>query len=435
MQIAHKIRLSPNNKQVTYFKKACGTRRQAYNWALVEWNKIYESNKLIPENRKNEREKLSAMELKKKYNSIRKVEFPWTYEVTKYASANAFFDLQDSFQRFFKKQNSFPVKKKKGKCKDSFSIGGDQIKILGKKIKIPNLGWVNLTEELRFKNEDGSLAKINNVTISRTADHWFASVQVIISDEVANIIYPKPLVEKTGGFDAGINSIIVSSDGLDFTAIAPLKNALSKLKRKSRKLAKKSRAAKKDGRSLKDSKNYQKQKIIVARAHEDVANKRKDISHKITSYITSEYTGVAIEDLNVSGMVKNHKLARSILDIGFGEIKRQIMYKTEMRGSELVFAGTFFPSTKTCRVCKTVKKEMSLSERIFICDDLACGHIENRDLNAARNLENLLTTKIGRASPEFTPVEITAIQKRVLPVFVTSIDMKETGIQSQKLCG
>lgn len=450
MQIAHKIELKCNNKHRTYFKQACGVRRHAYNWGLIEWNKIYESNKKI-EN-KSDREKISAMELKKKYNSIRKKEFPWSYDVSKYASANAFWDLQDSFSRFFKKQNAYPQKKKKGKSRDSFSIGGDQIKVAGKKIKIPNLGWIKLTEEIRFKNIDGSPAKINGVTISRTADKWFASIQIAVDDEVAAKMYPSPLKEKTLGVDIGITSIIVTSDGLDFKADAPLRKKLRKLKRENRRLAKKYLSAKKEKREIKNSANFQKQKNKVARIHATIANKRKDVLHKITTFITSEYSSIAIEDLKVKNMVKNHKLALSVLDVGFGELRRQMIYKTEMRQTYLKLVDPFFPSTKMCRICKLKKKEMKLSERIFICDDPFCGHTENRDLNAARNLENQLfvvdlKTKVskektvikkdlvGRASPEFTPVEITALQHRVRPVVVTSIEKREAGNKHQKLCG
>jgi putative transposase len=135
MQVAHKIELKPNNAQRTYFAKASGVSRFSYNWGLKNWQRLYEENKniLVPE----EKHKISGMSLKKAFNGVKKEQYPWVFEVTKYAAQQPFLDLDDAFKRFFKKQGSYPKPKKKGKSVDSFYVGGDQVKIINKKIHVP----------------------------------------------------------------------------------------------------------------------------------------------------------------------------------------------------------------------------------------------------------------------------------------------------------
>jgi putative transposase len=192
-------------------------------------------------------------------------------------------------------------------------------------------------------------------------------------------------------------------------------------------MAKKIRAAKKDGRNLRDSKNFQKQKNKVAKIHYKISCVRKDTLHKTTSFLAKNYTEIAIEDLNVRGMIKNHNLARSISDVGFGEFRRQLTYKTMRANSNLVVVGRFFPSSKTCSDCGLIKEKLSLKERTFVCE---CGFEIDRDFNAAINLKNQII-KIGRVPSEFTPVEMTALQKSVFPIVVTSI--VESGNKHQKV--
>ena len=162
MQIAHKIELKPNNKQRTYFKKACGVARHSWNWGLDQWNFFYKLKTSLPKEAADEI-KISGMKLKKDFNAIKKIEFPWTGEVTKYAAQQPFIQLQSGWKRFFSGLGGKPKFKKKGQSTDSFYIGGDQVKVKDKKIWVPNLGYVRLKESLRF---DG---KINSATFSRSA--------------------------------------------------------------------------------------------------------------------------------------------------------------------------------------------------------------------------------------------------------------------------
>ncbi len=162
--LAHKIRLDPNNKQSTYFAKACGVARFAYNWALDRWKKQYESGESVKE-----------AKLRKELNAVKRAEYPWMMEVTKCAPQLAIKDLGKAFQNFFAKRAEFPQFKKKGR-KDSFGLSNDQFSIKGRTIRIPNLGYVRMAENLRFAG------KILSAVISRTADKWFVSVQVELPD-------------------------------------------------------------------------------------------------------------------------------------------------------------------------------------------------------------------------------------------------------------
>lgn len=394
MQIAHKIELKPNNKQQTYFKKACGISRFVWNWALAEWNRVYEGNQKCA---KEKRIQISGMSLKKRFNALKKEKFPWITEVTKYAAQQPFLELQKAWQRFFRKGGGKPVFKKKNKSKDSFYIGGDQVKVEGKKIWIPRLGFVRLREKVRFKGH------IQGITISRTADKWFVSIQVD-----TEIKYKKHESQVPIGIDLGINALATLSNGVAFIAPKPLKATLRRLKRKQRKLTKK----------VKGSKNYEKQRHRISRHHMKVANIRKDYLHKITTWVTGHYSAIGIEDLNVKGMMANRRLARSIADIGFYEFKRQLEYKNARYGGSLHVANRFLPSSKMCSNCGRINNELNLSDRIYKC---SCGFEIDRDLNAAINLEPRLDNKVPRVHREVTPVEMTALQKQAGLVFVTSI--------------
>lgn len=410
MQITHKIELKPNNKQRTYFKKACGISRFVWNWALFEWNKQYEENQSLPEE---EQISISGMSLKKKFNSIKNQSFPWVREVTKYAAQQPFIHLNNAYKNYFKKQMKRPRYKKKGKSADSFYIGGDQVKTNGKKIWIPKLGYVRLKERLRFEG------KINSATISRTADRWYVAIQVQIEEQINN----KCETTDSVGIDFGINRMATLSDGTAIEAPKPLKKYLRKLARHQRVLSKKYHSAKKDGRRLSDSKNFQKQKCRVSKIHAKVSNIRRDSLHKFTSYVTKRYQHISIEDLNVKGMVKNHNLARAIHDIGFSEMRRQLEYKALIRKNTVYVADRFYPSTKKCHVCANKIESLTLGTRKWTCN--VCETTHDRDINASINLESLIPIHIRPARPESTPAEITAMQKSVFPILVTSI--VETG--------
>ena len=355
--LTHKICLDPTCKQQQYFYKACGTARFAWNWGLAKWEEKYKAGS-----------KTNAFELKKEFNGLKDKEFPWVYEVTKYACQQPFIYLDRAFQGFFKKKTKYPKYKKKG-IHDSFYIGGDQVKILEKKVKIPNLGWVRLRESLRFEG------KINGATVSRSGSRWFISISVETKDHPA-------LCESQAsvGVDLGIKTLATFSDGDSAPNPQPLKKQLGKLKKLQRRLSRKKQG----------SRNRLKAKNQIASLHYKIANLRNDTLHKLTTKLTEKYRYIAIEDLDISGMVKQKSLARPILDGGWYEFRRQLCYKACLRRNKIFIADRWYASSKRCSSCGHCKKELSLAERLYRCAEC---HLEmDRDLNAAICLEQLINT-------------------------------------------
>ena len=407
-QASHKIELKPNDKQKTYFRKACGIFRFVWNWALATWDLQYKDYLIAKQKDPNTTLKPpNALSLKKLFNNTIKKDpkFGWLYEVTKYASQQPFLNLQKAFDRFFKKASKRPKFKSKSRGKDSFYIGGDQIKVEGRKIWIPLLGWVRMRESLRFEG------KINSVTISRHADRWYASIQVEV--ESTNSIKSNKSILKHSesqasvGVDLGINTAVQLSNGISIKSPKPLGEYLRRMARYQRKLSKKT----------KGSRNRARLQMKISRIHKKIADVREDFLHKTTSYLASNYSAIGIEDLNVKGMVRNRKLSRAISDVGFGEFRRQLEYKSKMHGIDLKVFDRFYPSSKRCHCCANIKSDLSLSDRMYLCD--VCGTKIDRDLNASINLE-----PVPRVHREFTPVEITALERQAGLVFTTSIELK-----------
>ncbi|MBW2010150.1 MAG: transposase [Deltaproteobacteria bacterium] len=351
-QLSHKIELKPNNVQEGYFKQACGIARFTYNWALEEWNRQYQEG-LKP----------SALALKKEFNAIKYEEFPWISEVLRDANSQPFTNLGKAFVNFFNGTGKHPVFKKRG-IRDSFYIANDQFKLDGFKIRIPKLGWIRMREQLRFTG------KILSATVSRIADKWFVAINV--QTDLTPAINKSHVVV---GVDLGVKQLATLSDGTVVEGPKPHKALLQRLRRLNKSLSRKE----------KGSNNWKKAKLKLSRLHMRIANIRNDAIHKLTTTLVKNFKVIGIEDLNVNGMVKNHKLARSILDMGFGEFVRQLDYKARMLAVEIVQAGRFYPSSKTCSKCEFKKDNLTLSDRVFRCD--SCGFEIDRDLNAAINLE------------------------------------------------
>ena len=372
MLIAHKIALDPNNKQRTYFARAAGCARFAYNWALAEWSKHYEAWKTD-----NSLPKPSQMALRRQLNSIKREQFPWMLEVTKCAPQLAIMQLGEAFQNFFAKRAKYPVFRKKG-VHDRFSISNDQFAIKDKQIRIPALGWVKMREALRFKG------KIMSATISHVADKWFVSITVEVPDQHL----PKAENQGAVGVDLGINAMATLSTGEKIVGPKPHKALLQRLKRLSKSLS----------RKKKGSKNRDKARQKLAKLHARIANIRSNALHQITTGLTRRFQTIGVEDLNIKGMQKNKRVSRSIADMGFFEFRRQLEYKAEWRGGKIVTAGRFFASSKTCSVCGHKQSDMSLSVRRWTCP--GCGKQHDRDINAAVNLMKLAVSSTVTACGE-----------------------------------
>lgn len=381
MILGHTIALDPTPEQAAHFRRACGTSRYAYNWGLAEWQRMHRAG-----------EKPSMAAIKKNWNAHRKASLPWTYDVTKCASGQAIMDLGAAFNNFFrdckkpKKQRRFHYPRfKKKAINESFALWNDQFDIDGGRVRIPNLGWVRLREDLRFAG------KIMGAVVSFSGGRWFISVQVDTDGNRA------PAPEGTFcGVDLGVSTLATVSSGGEITKIPgprPRKRLLVRIKRLSRRISKQKHRAKKAG--VKASRRQYVRQLRLSRLHARLANIRKDAAHKLTTNLTRRFAVVTIENLNVSGMAKNHSLAGAVLDCGFNEIRRQFEYKAAMRGGRIVFSDRFFPSSKMCSGCGCVDDAVVLGVDTWTCEH--CGAVHDRDSNAAINLENL-----GRATAEVT---------------------------------
>lgn len=361
MILAHRIALDPNDKQATYFARAAGTARKAWNWALEEWNRQYQAGG-----------KPNETVLRKQRNAIKDEQFPWMSEVTKNAPQQAIKNLGAAFKNFFEERAGFPNFKKKG-IHDSFRAdngpqikGADAVALKDRQVRLPVVGWVRMRESLRFHGQ------VKSAVVSRTAGRWFVSLQVEIPDPPVPD-NQRPVV----GVDLGIKTLATLSTGESIEGPKVLRSSLWKLRHESRSLS----------RKKKGSSNRNKAKRKIARLHARISNVRVDALHKLTTALTRRFSVIGIEDLNVKGMLKNHSLARAITDMGFFEFRRQLTYKAPMTGSKIIVASRWYPSSKTCSVCGAIIKELPLSTRNWTC--WQCGERHDRDLNAARNLKKL----------------------------------------------
>lgn len=289
-----------------------------------------------------------------------KPENKWYYQVSKCAPQYALRQLSEAWKQAWSKVKKPPRFKKKGKS-DSFTVDG-ALKIDNFQVKVPVIGWLKTYERLPAGYQPKSF------TISRTADRWYVSWKIEV----------EPTKEKKSvpvvGVDLGVKVLATLSTGAVFEGAKSYRKYEQKL----------SRLQYLNRHKQRGSSNWKKAQRQIARLHHKIANIRKDTLHKLTSYLAKNHGQIGIEDLNVSGMMANHKLAASIADMSFFEFRRQLTYKCQLYGSDLVVVDRWFPSSKTCSNCGTKKETLSLSERVFECGH--CGFTCDRDLNASINL-------------------------------------------------
>ena len=372
---AYRYELDPNNSQRTLFHKHAGVARFAYNWGLERRIRLYRE-------KQGKARFTNAIAQNRELNRLKKTEFHWMYKTSKCAPQEALRDLDKAFRNFYRglktgKRVGFPRFKKKG-VHDSFRLAGT-IYFIGRKIQLPRLGRIRLKEKKKryFKG------RILSATVTRKADRWFVSVTVELE-----IVDPGPIKGRPVGVDLGVKTLATLSDGTTFRNQRSLEKRLRKLRRLSKSLA----------RKKKGSRNREKTKLRLAKLYLKVFNIRQDTLHKLTTYLTKNHSRIVIEDLCVLGMLRNRKLSRVIADVGFYEFRRQLEYKCKWYGSELVVAPRFYPSSKICSSCGHVKRDLGLSERIYVCE--RCGLELDRDLNAAINLVAASWTETQNACEE-----------------------------------
>jgi putative transposase len=358
MQRAHRIRLNPTPQQTEYLRKACGTARFAFNWGLAEWQKQYAAG-----------EKPSAYTLKKQFNTIKREQFPWVLDVSKCAVDTGFRNLDAAFKRFFRRckngdtKKGYPKFKSKKRSKLSFRMDGTRVRVDGHWLTLERLDKpITMAEVLRF---DGA---IRSVTISEHGGHWYAAINGAV--EPPKHKHPQGSV----GIDVGVKTLAVLSDGMRYENQVLLRSTLRKLKRLNRELS----------RRQTGSGRWNHTRKTLARFHRRIADKRLDYLHNMTTRIARTYRIIGVEDLNVAGMLHNRRLALSIADAGFGEIQRQLRYKSEWYGGILGEVDRFFPSSRLCPMCGEIKSDLTLRDRTFVC---ACGYVADRDVNGAQHIE------------------------------------------------
>ncbi|WP_414588759.1 RNA-guided endonuclease InsQ/TnpB family protein [Scytonema sp. PCC 10023] len=359
MLLGFKTELKLNNQQRIALAKHCGVARHAWNWGLALTKQILDHNKTNPDSKI---KFPSAIDLHKWLVALVKSENEWYYECSKSTPQQALMALLYSWKRCFNKTAGVPKFKKKGK-RDSFTLEGTVKIARYNKIQVPVIGVLKTYERL-------PQVKPKSVTISRQADRWFISFRFEVETQECT---SSTIV----GVDLGVKNLATLSTGEVIAGAKSYKKYEAKL----------SRIQWLNRNKVIGSANWKKALLQIARLHRKIANIRKDILHKLTTLLAKNHGVVVIEDLNVSGMLANRKLAASIADMSFFEFRRQLTYKCQLYGSKLVVVDRWFPSSKTCSSCGTKKETLTLDERVFECGH--CGFVIDRDLNAAINLSRI----------------------------------------------
>lgn len=358
---SHKILLNTTPEIEAQFISWCGAARWAYNHGLETKIALYQ----------NEKQSVSAYALMQEVVSLKRTdEYIWLRDVPKSVPRMALMQLETAYSNFFRrvkggdKQKGFPRFKSRKRSKMAFHLEPDAIAVKGGRVRIPKLGWLKMHQGIRF---NGRL--VGSVCISKTAGRWYASFTVETEPgEVDN--QDKPVT----GLDVGIKTLATLADGTEFENPKALYRLEKLLARAQRQMARKQQ----------HSKRWQKSKLRVQRVHKRIADLRANATHRASSHVCKNYAGVAIEDLNVAGMVKNQNLAQAVMDANFAELQRQLGYKMMWSGGEVRQADRFFPSSRLCSFCGCINNNLTLADREWTCE---CGASHNRDVNAAINLK------------------------------------------------
>lgn len=355
MHKAFKFRLLPTKEQEVLLSKHFGCVRFIYNHFLSEKKKHYLENKTTL----NFNQCAGHLVAKKK-----KEGFEWLKEVNSQVLISTLMNLETAYGNFFRKKSKFPRFKSK-KNKNSFQIP-QHVSLKEKDVvQIPKF-----KEGLKFIRHRGLKGIIKSATISKsTTGKYYISILCVVEKTNAH--------KKTGksiGIDLGLKDFIITSEGQRYCNPKFIKKYEVKLARKQRILSRKE----------KGSKGRDKARLSVAKVHEKITNSRNDMQHKVSSKLVKDYDLIAIEDLNVKGMIKNHCLAKAVSDVAWSSFVTKLKYKAQWNDKEVIVIDRFYPSSKTCSCCDHIKESLSLDERTWTCSK--CNTIHDRDVNASKNI-------------------------------------------------
>ena len=376
----YKIKLKPNNKQKTKMLQFCGAKRFAYNWALSKQKENYANGGKF----------ISDCELRKQFTQLKKIdEYKWLYSISNNVTKQAIKDCCIAYKRFFSGYGEIPKFKSKRTDRPSFYIDNGKIKFTNDKVKLENiatskkknkakLNWVRLCE----KNKIPTDCKYINPHVVYNGIDWFICVGVEIEDSLGE-------PSNNGiGIDLGIKDLAICSDKVTYKNInktQKIKKLEKKKRRLQRSISRKYLNSKKGGRYYKTSNIIKSEKELLKLNHR-LTNIRNDYLYKVTSEIINRKPKfITIEDLNVSGMMKNKHLSKAIQQQKLYEFRRRLEYKCKWNNIELRIVDRYYPSSKLCHNCGQIKKDLKLSDRIYKCN---CGYEEDRDFNASLNLRD-----------------------------------------------
>ena len=379
-----KTEINPTEEQKVRIRKTIGTCRFIYNFYLAHNKELHESGKKF----------MSSSQFRVWLNNEYLPSHPecsWIKEAYSKSVTQAVNDGQTAFKRFFDYKSAFPKFKKKGRSDvKMYFVRNNPKDCLCERhrIKIPSLGWIRIKEKGYIPTtKDGYVIKSGHVSIK--ADRYYVSVLVEIPDKRTANNSSKGI-----GIDLGLKDFAIVSNGKTYKNInksVRLKKLEKKLIREQRSLSRKYENLKKGGSTQK--RNIQKQRLKIQKLHHRIDNIRTDYINKtIAEIVKTKPSHITIEDLNVSGMMKNKHLSKAVDSQKFYEFKTKLQAKCKENGIELRIVDRWFPSSRTCHCCKNIKKDLKLSDRVFRCD---CGYIEDRDFNAALNLRDATTYEVA----------------------------------------